>query len=100
MSASVGSVNRAHIDMTVQLPGDSTALPFEPIRGAAGDSLGDMRLDGDPFRSYFGYVQRPGESPILAVVSLFAHDRIDLRLIRGADEIYGVFLLGRARAAE
>src|SRR4030095_12646897 len=48
------------------------------------DALGDMRLEEEPLRTYLGYVKPPDEEAYLTVVSLFAEDRIDVRLIRGA----------------
>ncbi len=96
LRATVGAVTRSQIELSVQLPGTATAAAFAPIRYAAGDALGEMRIDGDPLRSYLGYVQPTGESPYLTVVSLFADNRIDLRLIRGPEEVYGVFSLRRS----
>lgn len=95
--ANVASVSRTTLQMNVALPGRADTVAFEPIRHAADDALGDLRLEGEPLRTFLGYVRPQGEAPILAVVSLFAEDRIDLRLIRGPDELYGVFALRRAR---
>jgi hypothetical protein len=73
---------------------------FEPIRHASDDALGDLRLDGEPLRTFLGFLRPPTGQPYLAVVSLFAEDRIDVRLIRGPDEAYGVFSLRRARSTK
>lgn len=98
----VETVTRVAVQLTVALPRLAGPMTFEPIRHAADDALGQMRLEGEPLRSFLGYLQPPdagpGEprpEPYLAVVSLFAEDRIDLRVIRRPDETYGVFELYR-----
>ena len=98
LRATVGPVSRTSIDLTLDLPQSSGPLRFEPIRHAADDALGDLRLEGEPLRTFLGFVSPPGGQPYLAVVSLFAEDRIDVRIIRGPDEAYGVFTLRRARS--
>lgn len=99
LSAKVGTVSRYSIDLQLVLPGGSAPTRFEALRHAADDVLGDVRMNGDPLRTYFGFV-RPagGGEAYLAVVSLFAEDRIEVRLIRGPEETYGVFYLERQRA--
>jgi hypothetical protein len=97
LHATVSAVSRRGISMTIQLP-NQTALPFEPIRHASDDALGELRLDGEPLRTFLGYLRPAGDQPYLTVVSLFAEDRIDVRLIRGPDEAYGVFSLRRSEA--
>jgi hypothetical protein len=97
LHATVGSAHRADLDLALELPGRSGALRFEPIHHAADDVLGDARLPGEPLRTYFGFVTPTAEAPFLTVVSLYAEDRVEVRLIRGANESYGVFYLARAR---
>lgn len=96
LRARVLSAGRHEIQLTVDLPGTGP-LPFAPIRHASNDTLGDLRLDGEPLRSYLGYLEPTGAPPFLTVVSLFPDDRIDVRIIRGPAEVYGVFSLRRAR---
>jgi hypothetical protein len=98
LRANVGTISRTAIDLTVDLPGQP-GVRFEPIRHAADDALGDLRLEGEPLRTFLGYLQPTTGLPYLTVVSLFAEDRIDLRLIRGPNESYGVFSLKRVRDA-
>jgi hypothetical protein len=95
--ATVANVTRSHLEMTLEVPGRPGAFRFESIRRAAQDALADLRLPAEPLRTYLGFVSPPGEPPFLAVVSLFAEDRIDVRLIRGSDEAYGVFTLCRGQ---
>jgi hypothetical protein len=94
LAATLGAVTRAHAAATLTLPGRAP-LPFLPVRQAAGDALGDLRLTGEPLRSYLGFVEPPGEAPLLVVLSLFPEERIEARVIRGAEELYGVFTLRR-----
>jgi hypothetical protein len=100
LRATVGTVSRSSIELSLELPQAGTSVPFEPIRHASDDVLGDMRLDGEPLRTFLGFLRPAGGQPYLAVVSLFAEDRIDVRLIRGPDEAYGVFSLQRARSTK
>lgn len=100
LRATVGTVSRTSIDLTIDLPQGNAPLPFEPIRHAADDALGDLRLEGEPLRTFLGYLRPATGLPYLAVVSLFAEDRVDVRIIRGPDETYGVFTLRRARSTK
>lgn len=97
LRATVATVSRTGIEMTIDLPQQAAPTRFEPIRHAADDVLGELRLEGEPLRTFLGYLRPPGTDPYLAVVSLFAADRIDIRIIRGPEEVYGVFSLRRAR---
>jgi hypothetical protein len=96
VSLDVSVANRDKIAFVAKWQGRSAT--FVPIRRAAGDALSDAQLPGEPLRTFFGFLQPSGEAPYLAVVSLFPENRLELRLIRGADEIYGVFSLHRTIA--
>jgi hypothetical protein len=95
LSVGITEVGRDHVAFVATWNGRSA--PFVPIRRAAGDSLSEMQLPGEPLRTFLGFVEPPGESPYLTVMSLYPENRIELRLIRGADEAYGVFSLRRTR---
>jgi hypothetical protein len=95
LSGRIASVTRSGIDMTVTLPGENGSLRFELIRHAAGDVLADVRFAGEPLRTFFGFVSPPAAEPYLAIVSLYAADRVEIRLIRGPNQAYGVFALER-----
>jgi hypothetical protein len=95
VAARIASATRYGIDMTITLPGESGALRFEPIRHAAGDVLADVRLPGEPLRTFLGFVSPASQAPYLTIVSLYAEDRLEIRLIRGPNEVYGVFALSR-----
>ena len=88
--------NRDEITTLVTIEG-APAAPFVPIKRAAGDVLGDVQLQGEPLRTVFGFIEPQGQRPYLAVLSLFPENRVELRLIRGTDEAYGVFALRRVR---
>jgi hypothetical protein len=98
LRAFVGGATRAAIDLRIALPGEAAPVPFEPVRHAAGDALGELSLPGEPLRTYLGFL-RAAPGPLLAVVSLYPEDRLDVRLVRGPDEVYGVFSLRRERPA-
>jgi hypothetical protein len=98
LDATVGGVSKYGIDLTLTLPGATDPSRFELIRHAAEDVLADMRLPGDPLRTYLGFIRVTGQDPFLAVVSLYAEGRVEIRLIRGPETTYGVFLLERPGA--
>jgi hypothetical protein len=97
MAAKVGTVGRYTIELEVVLPGGTAPTRFEAIRHAADDVLGDVRLQGDPLRTYFGFLRPATGEPFLTVASLYSEDRIEVRLIRGPEETYAVFYLKRLR---
>jgi hypothetical protein len=97
LRATIVAVSRTTLQMTVVLPDNPDPTAFEPIRRAAADALGDLRLEGEPLRTFLGYLRSPGAEPLLTVVSLFSEERVDVRLIRGPDDVYGLFALKRAR---
>ena len=73
---------------------------FGPANGSqmkSGDSLSSMTFDGNPLRSYMLFADLASESssdPAWLVLSLFADDRIELRIMR-RNNLYGVFQLQR-----
>lgn len=95
LRATVEGVTRRSLDLTLELPDGGGVAAFEPIKHAADDVLGEMRLNGEPLRTFIGYSRPATGTPYLTFVSLFAEDRIEVRLIRGPDEAYGVFALDR-----
>ena len=97
LHATVGAVSRREIQLVFDLPPEGP-LTFQPIRHASDDALGELRLDGEPLRTFLGYLRPGAGEPYLAAVSLFSEDRIDVRIIRGPDETYGVFSLHRVKS--
>ena len=75
--------------------------PLEPVEALPQDSLSTMEFAGSRLRNYFFFVpfiagERDGEAreaEALVVVSLVADDRIDVRVLGGADDLFGVFRL-------
>ena len=78
------------------LPGLFDGAAVDSVRRASGDALGAIKVGASPLRSYVAFAQPLAGTPALVVASLFADDRVELRIIRGTDELYGVFLLTRA----
>jgi hypothetical protein len=97
LDAVITSATRHDVDLALGLPGQDARVRFSPIERASADALGSLRLDDDPLRTYLGFVRPPGQEAYLVVVSLYPHEQIDVRLIRGPDDAYGVFALTRAR---
>lgn len=94
----IAAVDRQDLEASVTLPNDAGATRFELIRHASADVLGDMQVDGDPLRSYLGYLRpaaEPGAEGYLSIVTLLSDNHVTVRVIRGAEETYGVFRLRR-----
>ncbi|MDX2020179.1 MAG: hypothetical protein SF187_08055 [Deltaproteobacteria bacterium] len=97
LAMNITALGDGSLDMTLRLPNQTSALRFESVRRASSDALGSMSLPGDPLRNYLGYVRPAGQEAILVVVSLFPPDHVEARLVRGPDEVYGVFRLSKAK---
>jgi len=72
---------------------------LQPITRTSSDALSSLTFDGAPLRSYLLFAtvsSDPQPGPATVLLSLFAEDRIELRIIRG-NELYGVFSLRRAQ---
>ena len=93
LGLTISALDNGTLDMTVRLPGASDNLRFEAVRRASSDSVGSLSLPGDPLRSYLGYLRPVGQEPLLMLLSLFPPNHVETRLIRGPDEVYGVFRL-------
>lgn len=96
LTLTITGLDGADAAMQVQLPRLPQPLPFEPIRRASADALGSMVLSGDALRSYLGFARPSDGEPYLVVVTLFSHNRVEARIIRGAEETYGVFRLRKS----
>ena len=64
ITAEVASATRDGISLIANWEGK--AAPFVPIRRASGDVLSEVQLPGEPLRTFFGFVQPPGEAPYLS----------------------------------
>ncbi|MCC6748988.1 MAG: hypothetical protein IT371_15115 [Deltaproteobacteria bacterium] len=67
------------------------------VTKAASDVLATLSFDGQPIRSYLAFAPLANDPTgpwTLALISLFADERVELRLIRGND-LFGVFRLRR-----
>ena len=93
LGLTITAIENGALDMSVRLPGSQEQLRFEAVRRASADAVGSLSLPGDPLRSYLGYVRPAGQESLLVLVSLFPPNHIETRLIRGPDEVYGVFRL-------
>jgi hypothetical protein len=95
MTLDIGAVDRLALHGTLTVPGLFDAAPLDSIARASGDALGEAKVGHDPLRSYFAFVTASSGGAALAVVSLLTDDRVEVRIIRGNDELYGLFLLER-----
>lgn len=97
LALNIAALDDGRLVMNLRLPGQSIDVPFESVRRASADALGSLSLPGDPLRTYLGYARPAGQEAILVVVSLFPPDHVEARLVRGPDELYGVFRLSKAK---
>lgn len=71
---------------------------LEPVLKFANDALAGLTFDGAPLRSYLRIAplaSEPGGHPAYMVISLFGDDHVELRVFRGKDDLFGVFMLHR-----
>lgn len=71
--------------------------PLTRVLKFSNDTMASLTFDGDPLRSYLLYARmehEPSGWPAMVVVSLFADERVALRIFRGND-LFGVFNLRR-----
>ena len=80
---------------SLTLPPLFASTPVESIAHASGDALGQVKVGRDALASYLAFANVLGGPPALVVVSLLPDDRIELRVVRGTSELYGLFVLGR-----
>jgi hypothetical protein len=68
---------------------------LESLPGAEADALANMTFSGSPLRVYLAFVSIPdGAGEALALVALYDHHRIEVRVLRGgAMPLYGIFAL-------
>jgi hypothetical protein len=71
---------------------DVARVPLETTRN---DVLGDLRYDGDPLATTFHFIEPddPADDHALVLVSAYAGDRVEVRVLR--HDLYGVFRLSR-----
>ncbi len=72
------------------------------VMKAANDAIASLTFDGAPLRTYLLFAplaSEPAGAPASVLLSLFADDHIELRILRGND-LFGVFNLGRAERKE
>lgn len=77
---------------------------IEPLKGAEADVLAGITFSGAPLRVYLAFapVRPSGDAPgsdALVVVALYDDHRVEVRLLRGRPELYGIYLLTEAAAA-
>jgi hypothetical protein len=72
---------------------DETALVS--IAGAAADALGEAKVGSSALRTYFAFATPTSGDPALLVVSLFEGERVELRVVRGTADLFGLFDLAK-----
>jgi len=84
---------RGHLTVDRLTDGD-----VESLAGAEADVLAGMTFAGSPLRVYLAFVPvSDGGGDLLAVIALYADDRVEVRLLRGgAQPVYAVFDLTAA----
>lgn len=94
----VGDITLTEIQATLTTDdGSFSKTRLEPIDRVTGDSLSSITFDGNPLRSYMLFAELATDSsadPAWLVLSLFADDRIEVRVMR-RNNLYGVFQLRR-----
>ncbi len=66
------------------------------IVGAEADVLSGITFNGSPQRVYLSFVAtQDGGGEALAVIALYDEKRIEVRVLRGEQQVYGIFALAQ-----
>ncbi|CAN5904831.1 hypothetical protein BH11MYX2_BH11MYX2_04080 [soil metagenome] len=76
----------------------TVGAPVVSLAGAEADAISDMTFAGSPLRVYLAFAPiTDGRGDALAMVALYDHDRIEVRVLRGGTSpLYGIFALTEA----
>ncbi|MFN0252156.1 MAG: hypothetical protein ACKV2T_35095 [Kofleriaceae bacterium] len=85
---------------TISIPGLVTDAPVASVPGAEADTLAGMTFAGAPLRVYLSFVEiGDGGGDALALVALYDHRRIEVRMLRGgAEPLYAIYALSEDEA--
>jgi hypothetical protein len=80
---------------TISIPGLVTDAPVATVPGAEADALAGMTFAGAPLRVYLAFVEiGDGGGDAFALVALYDHRRIEVRVLRGgAEPLYAIYAL-------
>lgn len=69
--------------------------PVRSIPGAEADALAGITFAGSPLRVYLSFITiADGKGDALALVALYDHERIEIRILRGGETpLYAIFAL-------
>ncbi|HEY4058158.1 MAG TPA: hypothetical protein VGM39_16210 [Kofleriaceae bacterium] len=94
----VDDIDQHGLSGTLTVDGLATNAPIVSLAGAEADALSDMTFAGSPLRVYMAFAGiSDGKGDALAMIALFDHDRIEVRVMRGGTApLYGIFALTEA----
>jgi hypothetical protein len=96
---SIRAADHLALHGTRTLPPLYADTPIDSIARASGDALGGISVGEGSLRTYLAFAAPSTGMPALLLVSLFPDDRVELRVVRGTDDLYGVFALKPAAAS-
>ena len=79
----------------ISIAGLVTDAPLRSIPGAEADALAGITFAGSPLRVYLSFIAiGDGKGDALALVALYDHERVEVRILRGSDApLYAIFSL-------
>jgi hypothetical protein len=94
----VNDIDQHGLAATLTVDGLATAVPIVSLAGAEADAISDMTFAGSPLRVYMAFAPiSDGHGDALAIIALYDHDRIEVRVLRGgSNPLYGIFALSEA----
>lgn len=80
---------------TISIQGLVTDAPVQTIEGAEADALAGITFSGEPMRVYLSFIGlADGRGDALAVIALYDHRRIEVRVLRGgAGPLYAIYAM-------
>jgi len=86
---------------TISIDGLVADAPVATVPGAEADALAGMTFSGSPLRVYLAFIAlADGRGDALAVIALYDHHRIEVRVLRGGSSpLYAIYALTDDEAA-
>jgi len=92
---SIDDIDAHGLTGTISIQGLVSDAPVSTVPGAEADALAGMTFSGAPLRVYLAFVAiADGRGDALAVIALYDHHRIEVRVLRGGSgPLYAIYAL-------
>ena len=91
-SLTIDAIGAHDLQARLSVAGLVVDAPIAPLKGAEADVLAGITFSGAPLRVYLSFAPITG-GDALVVVALYDDHRVEVRLVRGNPELYGIYQL-------